>query len=131
MRISLIVAQALAATALAAPTVFRRTPQEIEAEGGDAFSNGSAAISSPNINNGEQVDSSLITGKSGAGDIINNPVGNSVTNVNTNSANKGNIVINPSVVTSNGNNGLNANGDENALGASQDIGPVQLRKRMF
>ncbi|KAJ2077747.1 hypothetical protein H4R24_004934 [Coemansia sp. RSA 988] len=129
MRLSLIIAQALVATALASPIVFKRESQEIEAEGGDAVSGGPAAISSPNINNGEQIDSSLITGKSGAGDIINNPVGNSVTNVNTNSSNKGNIVINPSVITSNGNSGLTANGDDNAMGASQEVGPGKFRRR--
>ncbi|KAJ2608222.1 hypothetical protein H4S08_004527 [Coemansia sp. RSA 1365] len=127
MRFSLIIAQALIATAMAAPTVFRRDAQEIEAEGGDSNSGGPAAISNPLINNGQQIDSSLVTGGSSAGDLINNAFGNAVTHINSNSANKDNIVINPSVVTSNGNNGLTANGDENALGAAQNVAPPQLK----
>ncbi|KAJ2342921.1 hypothetical protein GGF43_005817, partial [Coemansia sp. RSA 2618] len=96
---------------MAAPLrLARRDGQEIEAEAGDSISGGSAAINNPNVNNGFQVDSSLITNNgAGQGDFINNAFGNSITHINTNSANKDNIVINPTTVTSNGNNGLTAN----------------------
>ncbi|KAJ2157897.1 hypothetical protein GGF46_004183 [Coemansia sp. RSA 552] len=124
MRLSLYLAPALAACAVAVPLTKR---QEIEAETGDSVSGGPAAISSPNVNNGNQVDSSLVTGGGEAGDFINNAFGNSITHVNSNTANKGNIVINPSTVTSGGNEGLTANGDQNSLGDSQNIFPFVKR----
>ncbi|KAJ1728331.1 hypothetical protein LPJ61_004087 [Coemansia biformis] len=128
MRLSLIVAQALAASVLAAPAVFKRQSQGIEAETGDSVSGGPAAVSNPNVNNGDQVDGSLIVNGSEDGDFINNAFGNSITHVNSNQANKGNLVINPSVVTSNGNDGWTANGNQNHLGDSQDVIPGLWRR---
>ncbi|KAJ2342920.1 hypothetical protein GGF43_005816, partial [Coemansia sp. RSA 2618] len=112
----------LAASVMAAPArINRREAQEIEAEAGDSVSGGPAAISSPNVNNGNSVDSSLITnGGADQGDFINNAFGNSITHVNSNSANKDNIVINPTTVTTDGNSGLTANGNANALGNTQN-----------
>ncbi|KAJ1857860.1 hypothetical protein GGF49_001689 [Coemansia sp. RSA 1853] len=129
MRLSIVLAQVLAATAMAHPAILKRDGQEIEAEVGDSVSGGPAAVSNPNVNNGNQVDSSLVTtGGSDAGDFINNAFGNSITHINSNSANKDNIVINPTTVTSNGNGGPTANGDANNLGDTQNVFPG-FRKR--
>ncbi|KAJ2777636.1 hypothetical protein H4R18_005047 [Coemansia javaensis] len=128
MRLSLIVAQALAATALAAPALVRR--QAIEAEAGDSVSGGPSAISNPTINNGDMIDSSLITnGSEGEGDLVNNAFGNSITHINSNQANKDNLVINPTFVSSGGNSGSTANGNQNHLGDSQDVYPGFIRRR--
>ncbi|KAJ2713510.1 hypothetical protein H4R19_002213 [Coemansia spiralis] len=127
MRLSLIVIQALAMSALAAPALLRR--QDIAAASGDSVSGGPAAVSNPNVNNGEQTDSSLIvSGGASDGDFINNAFGNSITHVNSNQANKGNLVINPSFTTSDGNSGATANGNQNHLGDSQDMYPGLWRR---
>ncbi|KAJ2448959.1 hypothetical protein EV183_005161 [Coemansia sp. RSA 2336] len=129
MKLSLILVQALAATVLAYPVVIKRDAQEIEAEAGDSFSGGPAAISNPTINNGKQTDSSLIVaGGTDTGDLVNNAIGNSFININSNSANKDNLVINPTTITSNGNSGATANGNQNSLGNSQDIFPSVFKR---
>ncbi|KAJ2667909.1 hypothetical protein IWW42_005607 [Coemansia sp. RSA 1085] len=132
MKLSLIFAQALVATVLAYPVTFKRDAQEIEAEAGDSISGGPAALSNPNINNGKQIDSSLIaSGGPDAGDLVNNAFGNSFININTNSANKDNLVINPTTITSNGNSGMTANGNQNGLGNTQDIFPSVFKRDTF
>ncbi|KAI9503540.1 hypothetical protein GGI25_003663 [Coemansia spiralis] len=132
MRLSILAAQCLAATSvLAAPSLFVRDGgdgQEIEAETGDSVSNGPAAVSNPNINNGLQIDSSLI-GKGEEGqNIISNVFGASFTNVKSNTANKDNIVINPTTVNTSGNEGSTANGKGNNIGDSNTVVPG-LRRR--
>ncbi|KAJ2540304.1 hypothetical protein EV175_006249 [Coemansia sp. RSA 1933] len=131
MRFSLLATQCIAATAvLAAPSFVARSNEEIEAEGGDSFSNGPAAVSNPNINNGFQVDSSLIDdGSTSGGDVFANNFGMSVTNIKSNSANKDNIVINPTTVNSNGNSGKTANGQGNNIGDSETVVPGVLFRR--
>ncbi|KAJ2237662.1 hypothetical protein H4R99_000931 [Coemansia sp. RSA 1722] len=121
MRFLLLAVQAFAISALAAPTVFKR--QEISNDGGDSVSGGPAAVSNPNVNNGHQVDSSLIASDSDGANTFANVFGSSFTKVNSNSANKDNIVINPSITTVNGNSGQTANGVGNNIGDSQDIVP--------
>ncbi|KAJ2720517.1 hypothetical protein GGI07_004562 [Coemansia sp. Benny D115] len=121
MRFSLIVAQVFAATALAAPALIKR--QEFEVESGDSVSGGPAAVSNPNVNNGQQIDSSLITSGSDGANNFANVFGSSFTKVNSNSANKDNIVINPSTTTINGNSGATANGAHNNIGDSQNVIP--------
>ncbi|KAJ1831271.1 hypothetical protein IWW55_000486 [Coemansia sp. RSA 2706] len=135
MRLSIIATQMLAASALAMPAALkRRQGQEIEAEGGDQVSGGPSALSNPVINNGQMVDSSLVTGSgggadgAGAGDFINNAFGNSIVHVNSNSANKDNLVINPTTISSNGNGGPTANGNHDNLGDTQNVFPG-FRKR--
>ncbi|KAJ2793944.1 hypothetical protein H4R21_005695 [Coemansia helicoidea] len=129
MRLSIIVIQALAASVLAAPAYLKRTGEAIEAAGGDNVSGGPAAVSNPNVNNGDQVDSSLmVNGGEGDGDFINNAFGNSITHVNSNQSNKGNLVINPSMTTSDGNSGATANGNQNHLGDSQDVFPEMWKR---
>ncbi|KAJ1663736.1 hypothetical protein IW140_004662 [Coemansia sp. RSA 1813] len=131
MRLSVLLAQCAAATTvLAAPSLLVRSNEEIEAEGGDSLSNGPAAVSNPNINNGFQVDSSLVDdGSKDGGDIFANNFGTSFTNVKSNSANKDNIVINPTTVNSNGNAGKTANGQGNNIGDSETVVPGVLFRR--
>ncbi|KAJ1643573.1 hypothetical protein J3B02_004498 [Coemansia erecta] len=121
MRFLLLAVQTFVISALAAPTVFKR--QEIANEGGDSVSGGPAAVSNPNVNNGQQIDSSLITSGSDGENTFANVFGSSFTKVNSNSANKDNIVINPSITTVNGNSGETANGVGNNIGDSQQVVP--------
>ncbi|KAJ1728076.1 hypothetical protein LPJ72_005636 [Coemansia sp. Benny D160-2] len=131
MRLSLLVIQCVTASAvLAAPALRARSNEEIEAEAGDSLSSGPAAISNPNINNGEQIDSSFIDdGSTSGGDVFANNFGMTITNVKSNSANKDNIVINPTTVNSNGNAGKTANGQGNNIGDSETVVPGVLFKR--
>ncbi|KAI8321118.1 hypothetical protein GQ54DRAFT_262366 [Martensiomyces pterosporus] len=99
--------------------------QEVGFTGGDSVSGGPSAISNLNVNNGWQSDSSLFAGSgSGAtgagGNTFNNVIGSSFSTVNSNSANKDNIVINPSEISVSGNDGWTANGDGNHLGPVQN-----------
>ncbi|KAJ2726274.1 hypothetical protein GGI07_000751 [Coemansia sp. Benny D115] len=85
----------------------------------------------PNINNGFQIDSSVIVGGGGidgseapepaaqGGSNFANVVGASFTEVNSNSANKDNIVINASTTTVNGDSGDTTNGVGNNIGDTQ------------
>ncbi|KAJ2402857.1 hypothetical protein GGI23_000417 [Coemansia sp. RSA 2559] len=131
MRLSLFVAQCAAASAvLAAPGILVRSNEEIEAEGGDSLSNGPAAISNPNINNGLQVDSSFVDdGSASGGDVFANNFGTSFTNIKSNSANKDNIVINPTTINSSGNAGKTANGEGNNIGDSETVVPGGLFRK--
>ncbi|KAJ2595907.1 hypothetical protein EV177_008039 [Coemansia sp. RSA 1804] len=99
--------------------------QEIGFSGGASFSDGTNAISNPNVNNGWQSDSSLIssggTSASAGPTTFNDVVGSSFTNINANTAIKDNLVNNPSVSQVKGNDGWTANGDSNALGPVQNL----------
>ncbi|KAJ1890696.1 hypothetical protein LPJ66_007325 [Kickxella alabastrina] len=118
MRLSLIIAQALAATALASPAMFKR--QDIEAESGNQVSGGPSSISTPTVNNGQLLDSSFVSSGTAGSDVYANNIGTSFTTVNSNSANKGNINNNVHVTTVNGNSGLTANGANNNIGGAQN-----------
>ncbi|KAJ2868742.1 hypothetical protein FB639_004826, partial [Coemansia asiatica] len=138
----------IAGTALAAPmsTMMRR--QEMFNSSGASVSGGSSAVSNPNINNGEQIDSSLIVGGQAAGagleaqapedaaaggNVFANVMGTSFTEVNSNSANKDNIVVNAHLTTINGDEGETINGQANNIGDSQRVAALVrrdiLRKR--
>ncbi|KAJ1722786.1 hypothetical protein LPJ53_002842 [Coemansia erecta] len=120
--------------------MFRR--QEIANSSGPSVASGSSAISNPTINNGQQIDSSLIIGNplgedggvaspesQGGGDVFANVVGGSFTEVNSNSANKDNIVANSHTTTFNGDSGETVNGDLNNIGDSQQV--VTFRRRLM
>ncbi|KAJ1862191.1 hypothetical protein LPJ73_000826 [Coemansia sp. RSA 2703] len=121
MRFVLLIAQAFALSALAAPTSFKR--QQISNEEGSSVSGGPSAVSNPVVNNGEMVDSSLITSGDDGANNFANVFGSSFTKINSNSANKDNIVINPSTTTFNGNSGQTANGNGNNIGDTQNVVP--------
>ncbi|KAJ2768740.1 hypothetical protein IWQ57_003407 [Coemansia nantahalensis] len=80
---------ALAACAAAAPLQVR--------QGEGDWVNGPTALSSPNVNNGEQTEGVLKSGTSLAGAEIINPVGNTMTEVNENNNVHDNIFQNPTV----------------------------------
>ncbi|KAJ2380714.1 hypothetical protein GGI05_006218, partial [Coemansia sp. RSA 2603] len=134
MRFTLIavIVQVFAVATLAAPTVKQFRRQEVANSSGPSVASGSSAISNPTINNGQQIDSSLIIGNplgedggvaspesQGGGDIFANVVGGSFTDINSNSANKDNIVANSHTTTFNGASGETVNGDLNNIGDSQ------------
>ncbi|KAJ1668424.1 hypothetical protein EV178_000455 [Coemansia sp. RSA 1646] len=99
--------------------------QEIGFTGGASLSDGTNAITNPNINNGVQWDSSLASGgatsPSAGPTTFNDIVGSSFTNVNANTAIKDNLVNNPSVSHVKGNDGWTANGDSNGMGPVQNL----------
>ncbi|KAJ1949577.1 hypothetical protein EC988_004719 [Linderina pennispora] len=115
-----ILAPILAALAIASP-VHRR--QQVGSAQGDAIDTGANAISSPNINEGTQVEDSIIDNSSDAGSTSAGNFGTSVTKVNSNSVNKGNIVVNPSTTTTSGNTGTTVDGFGNQVGDDFGILP--------
>ncbi|KAJ1798730.1 hypothetical protein LPJ75_006795, partial [Coemansia sp. RSA 2598] len=141
MRFSVIFLQALVAGALAAPMGSMMKRQEVSSSNGAAVSSGSSAVSNPNINNGNQIDSSLIVGgpAAGAGEVeaqdpgsagdkvFADVMGASFTEINTNSANKDNIVANAHITTINGNEGETINGEASNIGDSQRIAGLVRR----
>ncbi|KAJ2785944.1 hypothetical protein GGI15_001754 [Coemansia interrupta] len=143
MRFTLVAAivQVFAVAALAAPTAMQFRRQELANSSEPSVSSGSSAISNPTINNGQQIDSSLIIGgnplgedggaaspgSQGAGDVFANVVGGSFTDINSNSANKDNIVANSHTTTFNGDSGETVNGDLNNIGDSQQVAAFRRR----
>ncbi|ORX66222.1 hypothetical protein DL89DRAFT_270396 [Linderina pennispora] len=115
-----ILAPILTALAIASP-VHRR--QQVGSAQGDAIDTGANAISSPNINEGTQVEDSIIDNSSDAGSTSAGNFGTSVTKVNSNSVNKGNIVVNPSTTTTSGNTGTTVDGFGNQVGDDFGILP--------
>ncbi|KAJ1799719.1 hypothetical protein LPJ59_001631 [Coemansia sp. RSA 2399] len=99
--------------------------QEVGFTGGASLSDGTNAISNPNVNNGMQWDSSLVagagSGSSAGPTTFNDIVGSSFTNVNSNAAIKDNLVNNPSFNHVKGNDGWTANGDSNSMGPVQNL----------
>ncbi|KAJ2784587.1 hypothetical protein H4R18_001052 [Coemansia javaensis] len=107
--------RAAASIVLAASTVLA---QEIGFSGGPNIVSGSNAISNPTINNGWLSDSSLIVGRRSVdtGNVFNDVVGSTFTNINANAAIKDNLINNPGATSVSGNSGWTANGDANAMG---------------
>ncbi|KAJ2596421.1 hypothetical protein GGF39_003453 [Coemansia sp. RSA 1721] len=110
---------------------------------GASVSSGSAAVSSPNVNNAEQIDSSLIVGGGGqpggagaeleapqdaGGNVFADVMGSSFTQINSNSANKDNIVTNAHLTTINGDQGETTNGEANNIGDSQHVAGFVRRR---
>ncbi|KAJ2555306.1 hypothetical protein EV175_002302 [Coemansia sp. RSA 1933] len=120
----------VSALLVAASTVIA---QEVGFTGGASLSDGTNAISNPNVNNGMQWDSSLVSGgdsgSSAGPTTFNDIVGSSFTNVNSNAAMKDNLINNPSFSHVKGNDGWTANGDSNSMGPVQNLFGAGLSRR--
>ncbi|KAJ2655441.1 hypothetical protein IWW48_005528 [Coemansia sp. RSA 1200] len=110
--------------------------QDVGVSEGSKVSAGASAIDSPNINNGFQAESSLLTSGGstafGGNTLFNHVAGSQFTNVNENLSVQDNLVNNPGFTSVQGNNGWTADGDGNLMGpVLNDMrgGFAPLRKR--
>ncbi|KAJ2803905.1 hypothetical protein H4R20_002708 [Coemansia guatemalensis] len=78
---------------------------------------GDSTVANPNFNSGVQADSSLISGKGGSGDRLNNVADSTFANLNVNGVLKDDIVNNPSFDSVSGNGGWTANGNGDSVGS--------------
>ncbi|KAJ2519309.1 hypothetical protein GGI11_002609 [Coemansia sp. RSA 2049] len=110
--------------------------QEIGVSEGSKVSAGASAIDNPNVNNGFQAESSLLTSGGstafGGNTLFNHVAGSQFTNINENLSVQDNLVNNPGFTSVHGNNGWTADGDGNLMGpVLNDMrgGFAPLRKR--
>ncbi|KAJ1746005.1 hypothetical protein LPJ58_005867, partial [Coemansia sp. RSA 1591] len=99
---------ALAATAAVA--------QQIGSNGGPSVSDGEAAVSHPNINNGLQLQNSLADSSDKGGNFFHNLQGNTFTDALSNTGISDNNMVNPSNNHVSGNSGATTNGEGNQIG---------------
>ncbi|KAJ2500618.1 hypothetical protein GGH96_002563 [Coemansia sp. RSA 1972] len=99
---------ALAATAVVA--------QQIGSSGGPSVSDGEAAVSNPNINNGLQLQNSLADSSDKGGNFFHGLEGNTFTDALSNTGISDNNMINPSTNSVSGNSGATTNGHANQIG---------------
>ncbi|KAJ1745678.1 hypothetical protein LPJ58_006032 [Coemansia sp. RSA 1591] len=99
---------ALAATAAVA--------QQIGSNGGPSVSDGEAAVSHPNINNGLQLQNSLADSSDKGGNFFHNLEGNTFTDALSNTGISDNNMVNPSNNHVSGNSGATTNGEGNQIG---------------
>ncbi|KAJ2761753.1 hypothetical protein IWQ56_005189 [Coemansia nantahalensis] len=90
--------------------------QQISSDGGFTGSQGSAAISNPNINNGQQFQNSLVDTSDKGGNFFHDLAGNTFTSSLSNMGLMDNNMINPSRTGVMGNTGATANGADNHIG---------------
>ncbi|KAJ1767627.1 hypothetical protein IW140_004661 [Coemansia sp. RSA 1813] len=113
----LLVMRFFAAFVLAAAV----SAQEIGFADGPKVAAGASAIDNPNVNNGVQVDSSLVASPDAAGNtLFNHIAGSHFTNVNENLSVQDNLANNPGFASIEGNSGWTADGDGNFMGPVQN-----------
>ncbi|KAI9499829.1 hypothetical protein GGI25_005571 [Coemansia spiralis] len=98
---------------LAATAVLAQVQEENQ---GPNLSSGSAAVSNPNTNNGEQFQGSFVDSSSSGQNVIDGRVSNSFNNKAANEAILGSNFVNPSKSSISGNVGDTASGTDNLIG---------------
>ncbi|KAJ2831209.1 hypothetical protein J3B01_005440 [Coemansia erecta] len=90
--------------------------QQIGSSGGPSVSDGEAAVSHPNINNGLQLQNSLADSSDKGGNFFHNLQGNTFTDALSNTGISDNNMVNPSNNHVSGNSGATTNGEGNQIG---------------
>ncbi|PIA14135.1 hypothetical protein COEREDRAFT_82959 [Coemansia reversa NRRL 1564] len=90
--------------------------QQIGSDQGPNVSNGPSAVSNPNVNNGQQLQNSLVSGGSKGGNVFEDLVGNTFIDSASNVGISDNNFVNPSSTSVSGNTGATTNGQGNSIG---------------
>ncbi|KAJ2714038.1 hypothetical protein H4R19_001936 [Coemansia spiralis] len=90
--------------------------QQIGSDQGSTVSGGPAAVSNPNVNNGQQFQNSLVDAGSKGGNVFEGLTGNTFVDSASNVGMMDNNMINPSRTSVQGNTGSTANGEGNFIG---------------
>ncbi|KAI7825046.1 hypothetical protein BX661DRAFT_172239 [Kickxella alabastrina] len=98
--------------------------QEIASTSGPTVSSGSTAISSPNVNNGYQIQNSISNSGSSGGNTYSGIQGSVFNTGYSNSASVGNNFINPAQTSIQGNIGSTVSGQGNIFGSAFGTGII-------
>ncbi|KAJ2497856.1 hypothetical protein GGH96_004774 [Coemansia sp. RSA 1972] len=90
--------------------------QQVGSSSGPSVSDGEAAVSHPNINNGLQLQNSLADSSNKGGNVFHNLEGNTFTDALSNTGLSDNNFVNPSSDNVSGNSGATTNGHGNQIG---------------
>ncbi|KAJ2077577.1 hypothetical protein H4R24_005049 [Coemansia sp. RSA 988] len=90
--------------------------QQIGSDQGPNVASGPSAVSNPNVNNGQQLQNSLVSSGSKGGNVFEDLVGNTFIDTTSNVGISDNNFVNPSTTTVSGNSGATTNGEGNHIG---------------
>ncbi|KAJ2612940.1 hypothetical protein H4S08_002475 [Coemansia sp. RSA 1365] len=107
--------------------------QQVGSDQGPTVASGPSAVSNPNVNNGQQLQNSLVSSGSKGGNLFQDLVGNTFVDSASNVGISDNNFVNPSSTSVSGNTGATTNGQGNNIGdffaAIPGAIPVGFHKR--